>query len=173
MAQNNLFEKYLSSFRTLHSTETALLKVTNDLLLTTDRGESAAFDTIDHSILINCLKSFVGIRDTALGWLPSYLFSRTCAITIGNHSSSTTQMTYGLPQGSILGPILFSIYMLPLGQIILRHNVSFHYYADNTQIYLPLRPNDQWSLAAILTALKTSTAGWPITSSNLTTPNLK
>ena len=101
------------------STETALLKVSNDLLLTTDRGESAtliildlsaAFDAIDHSILIIlCLKSFVGIRDTVLGWFTSYLFNRTCAVTIGNHSSSTNQITYGVPQGSILGPILLSI----------------------------------------------------------------
>ena len=164
MSQNNLFEKFQSGFRALHSTETAILKVTNDLLLTTDRGESAiliildlsaAFDTIDHTILINCLKYFIGIRDTALGWFNSYLFNRTYAVTIGIiGSSSTTQIAYGVPQGSILGPILFSIYMLPLGQIIQRHNVSFHCYADDTQIYLPQRPNDPRSLAAVLDCLK-------------------
>ena len=96
-----------------HSTETALLKVTNHLLLTTDRGESviwilldlsAAFNTIDHNFLIDRLKSWVGIRDTALGWFCSYLFNRTCAVTIGNHSSSTTQIVYGVPQGSIIAP---------------------------------------------------------------------
>ena len=139
-------KKFQSSFRALHSTETALLKVNNDLLLTTDRGGGA--------ILINCLKSFVGIRDTALGWFTSYLFDRTCAATIGNHSSSTTQIAYGVSQGSILVPILFSIYMLPDCQIIQRHTVSFHFHADDTKIYLPLRPNNQRSLAAVLDCLK-------------------
>ena len=119
--------QFQSCFRALHSTETALLKVTNDLLITTDIGESAifilldlsaAFDTIDHAILITFLKYFVGIRDTALDWFDYYLFNRTCVVTIGNQSSPTTQIAYGVLQGSILGPILFSIYMLPLCQII-------------------------------------------------------
>ena len=146
----------------MHSTETALLKVTNDLLLTADRGESAililldlsaAFDTVDHDILIDRLKTWVGIKDTALSWFHSYLLERTLAVTIGNHTSSTAQITCGVPQGSVLGPNLFSIYMLPLGHIIQQHNVSFHCYADDTQIYLPLRPHDSRSLAAVLDCL--------------------
>lgn len=163
MCHNNIFEKFQSGFRVLHSTETVLLKVTNDLLLATDREESAvlilldlsaAFDTVDHAILIDRLKTWVGIRDTALSWFYSYLLERTFAVTIGNHSSSTAHITCGVPQGSILGPILFSIYMLPLGHIIQQHNVSFHCYADDTQIYLPLRPGDPRSLAAVVDCIK-------------------
>uniref|UniRef100_A0A3Q3FRJ7 Reverse transcriptase domain-containing protein n=1 Tax=Labrus bergylta TaxID=56723 RepID=A0A3Q3FRJ7_9LABR len=162
MTENNLFEKFQSGFRACHSTETALLKVTNDLLLATDRGEgtililldlSAAFDTVDHTILTDRLRHWVGLKDTALSWFYSYLLERTFAVTIGNYSSSTSNITCGVPQGSVLGPILFSIYMLPLGQIIERHNVSFHCYADDTQIYLPLRPEDPRSLAAVRNCL--------------------
>jgi len=156
---HSIFEKFQSGFRALHSTETALLKVTNDLLLAADRGESAililldlsaAFDTVDHTILLERLKMWVGIRDTALDWFSSYLLNRTFAVSIGNFTSSSAPITCGVPQGSILGPILFSIYMLPLGHVIARHNVSFHCYADDTQIYLPLRPNDPECLAAVL-----------------------
>uniref|UniRef100_A0A3Q3ET90 Reverse transcriptase domain-containing protein n=1 Tax=Labrus bergylta TaxID=56723 RepID=A0A3Q3ET90_9LABR len=162
MTENNLFEKFQSGFRACHSTETALLKVTNDLLLAADRGEgtililldlSAAFDTVDHTILTDRLRHWVGLKDTALSWFYSYLLERTFAVTIGNYSSSTSNITCGVPQGSVLGPILFSIYMLPLGQIIERHNVSFHCYADDTQIYLPLRPEDPRSLAAVRNCL--------------------
>lgn len=163
MCHNNIFEKFQSGFRAFHSTETALLKVSNDLFLAADRGESsililldlsAAFDTVDHAILIDRLRNWVGIRDTALGWFYSYLLDRTFAVSIGNFISSKSPVTCGVPQGSILGPVLFSVYMLPLGHIIQRHNVSFHCYADDTQIYLPLRPADPGGLAAVFDCLK-------------------
>uniref|UniRef100_A0A673CRG3 Reverse transcriptase domain-containing protein n=1 Tax=Sphaeramia orbicularis TaxID=375764 RepID=A0A673CRG3_9TELE len=158
MFHNSLFEKFQSGFRPLHSTETAPLKVTNDLLLAADGGESAililldlsaAFDTVDHAILIERLRTWVGIRDTALSWFYSYLLDRTFVVTIGNNTSSKTQIACGVPQGSVLGPILFSIYMLPLGQIFKRHNISFRCYVDDTQIYLPLRPDDPRSPPAV------------------------
>ncbi|KAF7648737.1 hypothetical protein LDENG_00152550 [Lucifuga dentata] len=154
---------FQSDFRAMHSTETALIKVTNDLLLAVDRGEcavlilldlSAAFDIVDHAILIESLNSWVGIREIPLNWFYSYLLDRTFSVNIGNHSSSSVHLNYGVPQGSILGPLLFSIYMLPLGQIVQRHNISFHFYADDTQIYFPLRPGDFNSLVHILDCLK-------------------
>ncbi|KAF7656075.1 hypothetical protein LDENG_00046710 [Lucifuga dentata] len=142
---------------------TALIKVTNDLLLAVNRGEcavlilldlSAAFDTVDHSILIERLNSWVGIRKIPLNWFHSYLLDQTFSVYIVNHSSSSAHFNYGVLQGSILGPLFFSIYMQPLGQIIQRHNISFHFYADDTQIYLALRPGDFNSLAHILDCLK-------------------
>lgn len=113
MSENNLFEKFKSGFRAGHSTETALLRVTNDLLLAADRGEgsvlilldlSAAFDTVNHTILIERLKAWVGIRGTALSWFQSYLLEQTFAVTIGNHSSSSAAVAYGVLQGCKAAP---------------------------------------------------------------------
>ena len=113
---NSLFEEFQSGFRAHHSTETALLKVANDLLLASDSGLlsvlmlldlSAAFDTIDHHILLRRLEELLGIRGTALAWLKSYLSDRFQFVHVNNESSVHTRVRYGVPQGSVLGPILF------------------------------------------------------------------
>uniref|UniRef100_A0A8C5B5M7 Reverse transcriptase domain-containing protein n=1 Tax=Gadus morhua TaxID=8049 RepID=A0A8C5B5M7_GADMO len=177
----NLYETFQSGFRTHHSTETALLKVTNDLLLSSDSGSftillllldlSAAFDTVNHSILLSCLQS-IGITDSALSWFTFYLSERFQYISINNHKSHTIPVSHGVPQGSVLGPILFILYMLPLGHIIPRHGLQFHCYADDTKLYITttaitpailLSPTVSW----------TSKPGWTTTSSNSTAIKLK
>ena len=166
---NEISEPLQSGFKTLHSTETALLKVTNDLLLTLDSGEnailvlldlSAAFDTVDHNTLLTRLEQWVGIKGTALDWFSSYLKHRTFSVSISQFFSSTAPVSYGVPQGSILGPVLFGLYMLPLGNIIRKHNISFHLYADDSQLYLPLKSKD--SLQPLLDCLD-DIKGWMAT----------
>uniref|UniRef100_A0A8C2IIF8 Reverse transcriptase domain-containing protein n=1 Tax=Cyprinus carpio TaxID=7962 RepID=A0A8C2IIF8_CYPCA len=149
LKHNNLFEKFQSGFRTAHSTEIALVRVTNDLRMTADAGSpsllilldlSAAFDTVDHGILLNRLHYTIGLTGTALNWFKSYLTNRTEYISLGSARSRQHTVTCGVPQGSVLGPILFIIYMIPLGHVISRYGVSFHCYADDTQLYMKTSP---------------------------------
>ena len=160
---NNLFEAFQSGFRSHHSTETALVKVTNDLLMASDKGLlsvlllldlSAAFDTIDHTILLNRLESMVNIKGTALKWFESYLKNRSQFVYIHDKPSKRFAVNHGVPQGSVLGPILFSLYMLPLGDIIRKHSIQFHCYADDTQLYLSLNPEETNHLTKLQECVK-------------------
>ena len=164
---HNLFEPFQSGFRTLYSTETAVTRVVNDLLLNMDSNASsmlvlldlsAAFDTIDHSILLYRLENYVGIKGTALRWFRSYLTDRTQVVVCKDSKSKYCNLSFGVPQGSVLGPLLFAIYMLPLGDIIRHYGISFHCYADDTQIYIPIGSKDSPEIQKVescLTAIKT------------------
>ena len=144
LQKNGLHEPLQSAYKADHSTETALLKVMNDCLTGCDTGHvcllslldlSSAFDTIDHQILLKRLEKTFGIRNNALIWFESYLQNRKQSVVVNGVKSECYNLKYGVPQGSVLGPILFSLYMKPLSNIINQYNVNYHFYADDTQLY--------------------------------------
>ena len=103
---------------------------------------SAAFDTIDHSILLERLFSWFGITSTALSWIKSYLLNRSFYVNIENTKSSLFQLLYGVPQGSVLGPLLFILYTTPLSTVISNSSANHHLYADDTQLFLSFSAAD-------------------------------
>jgi hypothetical protein len=139
-----------SSYGQFHSTETALLKVRNDILLNMDQQEvtllvlldlSAAFDTIDHEILTDTLESEFGVIGNALKWIKSFLSHKKQHVKIKQEFSTNFMLSCGVPQGSCLGPVLFLLYVSQLFQIINKHLPSSHGYADDMQLYLSFRPD--------------------------------
>lgn len=148
---NNLINPFQSAYKAGHSTESALLKIKSDIHLSLSKGHctaltlldlSAAFDTIDHPLLLGRLSSDYGLSGSVLKWFTSYLTNRRQSVKIKDALSSERNLLYGVPQGSVLGPVLFTMYTAPLSKIISAFSsLSHHLYADDTQIYLDLTPN--------------------------------
>ena len=142
---HNLYNTCQSAYRPGHSTETALLKVVNDLFLSLNKGNisvlalldfSSAFDTIDHTILVHRLHTDFGFTDTVLQWFSSYLTDRTHYVSVCNHCSDFAPVHSGVPQGTVLGPMLFTMYIKPLSAIIDSRSIMHHSFADDLQLQM-------------------------------------
>jgi hypothetical protein len=166
---NNLLPSLQSGFRPGHSTETAILHVLSDILTAVDHGDfaalilldlSAAFDTVDHAILLERLSRSFGIVGSAHQWFVSYLTGRSQCVRCGNSSSQPTSLECGVPQGSVLGPILFVLYTADLQAIIQKHRLTPHLYADDTQIYASCQPGDAGQLSSRLAECVSDVAAW-------------
>ena len=126
------------------------MKVVNDLFLSLNKGNisvlalldfSSAFDTIDHTILVHRLHTDFGITDTFLQWFSSYLSDRTHYVSLCNHCSDFARVHSGVPQGSVLSPILFTMYIKPLSAIIDSHSIIHLSYADDLQLKMSAPPD--------------------------------
>ena len=140
---HNLYHTCQSAYRPGHSTETALLKVVNDLFLSRNKGNisvlalldfSSAFDTFDNTILVHRLHTDFGFTDTVFQWFSSYLTDRTNYVSLSNHCSDFAPVQSGDPQGSVLGPMLFTMYTKPLSAIIDSHSFIHYSFADDLQL---------------------------------------
>ena len=152
---NQLQEEFQSAYRAKHSTETALMKVRNDITMAIDTGQSAmlvlldlsaAFDTVEVDTLIHTLQDHFGVTGSALDWFRSYVIDRYFQVKVKGTSSKWIKLQYGVPQGSVLGPLLFSLYAAPIEAILRKHKVRYHKFADDLQIYVffdPSKPGDR------------------------------
>ena len=102
---------------------------------------SAAFDTVDHNILLRRLETSFGVTGDALKWFDSYLSGRTQRVIVDGKLSERCHLSFGVPQGSCLGPLLFSVYASKLFEVIKSHLPHAHAHADDTQLYLSFKPD--------------------------------
>lgn len=166
ITSNSNFTPVQSAYRAHHSTETALLHVLDYVYNSCNSRQatilagldlSAAFDTINHAILLDRLNHEFGIEGTTLSWITSYLTGRSQYTKIGNHISTIAHLQQ---QGSVLGPLLFTTYISPISSIINSLNLCFHHYADDTQIFLSIDHKNPNLDIASLTSCINSMENW-------------
>nr|KAG5696973.1 hypothetical protein BaRGS_008435 [Batillaria attramentaria] len=158
LSSHNCLDKFQSAYRPEFSTETVLLRVLNDALSSLDSGKlsllvlldlSAAFDTINHALLLQRLANEVGVRGVAHRWFLSYLTDRSQYVVVGSSASGDKELTCGVPQGPVLGPILFSLYTSQPGRIIEKFSVQRQFFADDSQLQSHFLPDPATAAAAV------------------------
>lgn len=158
-----------SAYRKRHSTETAMLRVWSDILMAADVQQvtllamldlSAAFDCVDHIILLQRLQTGAGLTDVVLEWIASFLSARTQQIAYGGELSSIQPVLFGVPQGSVLGPLLYVLYTAELFDVVARHRLRLHMYADDSQVYVSTPANNAAAAVIRLTACIADINDW-------------
>ena len=155
------FSSVQSAYRCHYSPETALLQTMDSVFRSFNQGQpsllvsldmSAAFDTTDHSTLLNRLSVGFGVPGSVFTWFKCYLTGRYQCVRVGQASSSHTLCHTGVPQGSVLGPILFSCYISPISFIANTFGVDIqqYRYADDTQLYVSLTLTDMHARQPLL-----------------------
>ena len=171
LTKNNLHSSTQSAYRPGYSTETALLKVLNDVLRAVDDHRqavlvlldlSAAFDTIDHQILLQRLQLRFGVSGTVLRWFSAYLKDRSQIVSINNVDSDQHKIMWGVPQGSVCGAPLFTLYTTPISDIISRHKFQHIEYADDTQVYAVFESHERDSVISRLEACISDIKAWAV-----------
>ena len=167
--EHNMMPTNQSAYRKFHSTETALLRLYNDLLVASDRGQvsglclldlTAAFDTVDHQLLLLRLDRTFGVRGQAKEWLKSYLSGRSYCVIYGKGTSSVIQVTCSVPQGSVLGPLLFILYTADLADLASEFGVKLHAFADDNQLHVHCDLSDVLSSVIRLEQCVTAIGNW-------------
>ena len=155
LGENDLHCPVQSGYRPNHSCETLMVRMTDDIFKEIHSDNivivvlldlSAAFDTIDHDLLIDKLLKDFGISGQALRWFKSYLDHRSFCVKIDKSLSDFLCLLFGVPQGSLLGPILFILYIKFLQKIAAKYGLSIQLYADDSQLYIsfhPCKPSEQ------------------------------
>ncbi len=171
MDENHLHELFQSAYKKFHFTETAMMRIKNDLLSALDDGNailvvcldlSAAFDMVDHEILLTRLEKRICITGNGLAWFCSYLSNRSQKVLINDVTSSARERFCSAPQGSVLDPKLFNVYTLPIGDIMRNHGIAFHIYADDDNLYLAFKPLGISSAFISMESLISDIQGWMI-----------
>ena len=171
LEDNNLLSKFQSGYRKHHSCETATTRIHNDILVTIDKRSkvvlllldlSAAFDTVNHQRLLKKLQFSYGIKGVTLEWIRSYLQSRSFSVKVKDSCSPETVLEVGVPQGSILGPLLFILYTKDLEHIASKYNCKIHLYADDTQLYFTFESGDESNLEITLARCMADIKSWMV-----------